>query len=77
MATAATPAVFKQDSTEHAAVIKEVFKGTGLFPVIGETTTVPTSTPKVANKFTVYVKDFADSIQFSKDLFDFTTHFAI
>ena len=74
MATAATPAVFKQDSTEHAAVIKEVFKGTGLFPVIGETTTVPTSTPKVANKFTVYVKDFADSIQFSKDLFDDNMH---
>ena len=74
MATAATPAVFKQSSTEHAAVIREVFKGSGLFPVIGETTAVPVSTPRVANKYTSYVKDFANSIEFSKDLFDDNMH---
>lgn len=74
MATANTAAIFKPATTTHAAVIREVFKGTGLFPVIGETSVVPTSTPKVANKFTSYVKDFADSIQFSKDLFDDNMH---
>jgi hypothetical protein len=44
--------------------------GSSLFPAIGETTNVPLSTPKVANKLTTYIKDFAKGIEISKNLFD-------
>lgn len=74
IATAATAALFKPMQTTHAAYIEEIFKGSGLFPVIGETTTVPVSTPKVANKLTTYIKDFANSIEISKNLFDDNMH---
>lgn len=70
IATANTAAIFKPLQTTHAAYIEEIFKGSGLFPVIGENTTVPVSTPKVANKLTTYIKDFANSIEISKNLFD-------
>ncbi len=62
IATAMTPALFKQSATTHAAYIEQIFKGSGLFPVVGETQTVPQSTPQVANQLTSYIKDFADSI---------------
>lgn len=74
IATANTAAVFKPMNTTHAAYIEEIFKGSGLFSVIGETTAVPVSTPKVANKLTTYIKDFANSIEISKDLFDDNMH---
>ena len=74
IATAQTGAIFKQVTTDHAAYIGEVNKGTGLWNIIGETQTVPTSNPSVRNKYTVYVKDFADSIELSKDLFDDNMH---
>lgn len=74
IATANTAAIFKPLNTTHAAYIEEIFKGSGLFPVIGETTTVPVSTPKVANKLTTYIKDFANSIEISKNLFDDNMH---
>lgn len=70
IATANTSAIFKPLQTAHAAYIEEIFKGSGLFPIIGETSTVPTSTPKVANKLTTYIKDFAQGIEISKNLFD-------
>jgi hypothetical protein len=74
IATASTAAIFKPLQTEHAAYIEEVFKGSGLFPSIGETTTVPLSTPKVANKLTTYIQDFAQGIEISKNLFDDNLH---
>lgn len=74
IATANTAALFKPLQTEHAQYIEEVFKGSGLFPVIGETQTVPLSTPQVANKLTTSVKDFAQGIEISKDLFDDNLH---
>lgn len=74
IATAQTGALFKPVTTDHAAYIGEINKGTGLWNVIGETQTVPTSTPSVRNKYTVLVKDFADSIELSKDLFDDNMH---
>lgn len=74
IATANTAAIFKPRITEHAQYIEEVFKGSGLFPVIGETQTVPLSTPQVANKLTTSVKDFAQGIELSKDLFDDNLH---
>ena len=74
IATAQTAALFKPVTTDHAAYIGQVNKGTGLWNVIGETQTVPTDTPAVRNKYTVYVKDFANSIELSKDLFDDNMH---
>lgn len=74
IATANTGELFKPLQTEHAAYIEEVYKGSGLFPVVGETQAVPISTPKVANKLTTYVKDFAQGIELSKDLFDDNMH---
>jgi len=69
-----TPALFKQVTTTHAAYIEEVFKGSGLFPKVGEVQTVPTATPRVANKFTVLIEDFAQGISISKNLFDDNMH---
>lgn len=73
-ATALTAAIFKPLQTTHAAYIEEVFQGSGLFDSIGETATVPLSTPRVANKKTTYIKDFAKGIEISKDLFDDNMH---
>ena len=74
IATAKTEAIFKPLTTEHAAYIEEVFAGSGLFSNIGETTVVPISTPKVANKLTTYIKDFAKGIEISKNLFEDNMH---
>ncbi len=74
IATANTGVIFKPVTTDHAAYIGEINKATGLWNKIGETQTVPTSNPAVRNKYTVYVQDFADSIEISKDLFDDNMH---
>ncbi len=70
MTRCTNPMIFKQETTDKAFDIEEVFRGTNLFPIITETQTVPTSTPKVANKITTAIKDFAESVELSKDLFD-------
>lgn len=74
IATAQTASLFKPVQTEHAAYIEETFKGSGLFSVISESAAVPASTPRVANKLTTLVKDFAQKIEISKDLFDDNMH---
>lgn len=74
IATANTAAIFKPLTTTHAAYIEQIFKGSGLFPVVGETQTVPQSTPHVANQLTTYIKDFAQGIEISKNLFDDNMH---
>lgn len=74
IATARTAELFKPLETTHASYIAEVFKGSGLFPKIGETQAVPTSTPAVANKQTTIVSDFASGIEISKNLFDDNMH---
>lgn len=73
-ATAQTAALFKPLDTTHAAYIEEIFKGVGLFSIIGETQQVPAGTPRVTNKLTTYIKDFAQSIPLSKNLFDDNMH---
>jgi len=45
-----------------------------LFPVIGETQVVPQSTPQVTNQITTYIKDFASSIEVSKNFIDDNMH---
>lgn len=74
IATAQSGELFKPVQTTHASHIAEVYKGSGLFPIIGEVSTVPLSTPSVANKQTTLVKDFASGIEISKDLFDDNMH---
>lgn len=74
IATASTEALFKPMTIDRAAYIEEVYKGAGLFPIIGETATVPTYQPIVGNKLTTFVKDFAQGVELSKDLFDDNMH---
>ncbi len=74
IATANTGVIFKPVTTEHAAYIGEINKPTGLWNKVSEVQTVPTSNPAVRNKYTIYVQDFADSIEISKDLFDDNMH---
>lgn len=73
-ATANTSALFKPIQTEHSAWIQQINKGSGYFSPIGETQTVPLSTPHVTNQQTIVVQDWANSIQISKDLFDDNLH---
>lgn len=70
VARATTGDIFKPQETTHAAWIQSVNKGSGLFPVVGETQSVPLSTPHVTNKQTTLVSTFAQGIDISKQLFD-------
>lgn len=74
IATANTGMLFKPINIDRAAYIGEVNKATGLYPIIGEVQTVPLTTPKVTNKYTILVKDFASGIEISKDLYDDNMH---
>ncbi len=74
MTTCKNDAIFKQMTIDRAAYIEEVYKGINLYSAIGETQTVPSSVPKVANKLTSYVKDYGNSVELSKDLFDDNMH---
>ena len=70
MTTCKNALIFRQETTDKAYDIEQVYRGVNLFPIISETQTVPTSTPKVTNKITTAIKDFAESVELSKDLFD-------
>lgn len=72
--TAKNAMIFRQETTDRAFDIEEVFKGVNLAPIITESQTVPTSTPKVANKITTAIKDFGQSVELSKDMFDDNMH---
>ncbi len=74
VAHATTASIFKPIETTHAAWIQSINKGSGLFPAIGETATVPLSTPAVRNKQTTLVQTFAQGIDISKQLFDDNMH---
>lgn len=69
-ATAENGKLFKVTNTTHSAYIGEVNMSSGLWSPIGETQVIPESTPRVANKYTIAVSDFANGISISKDLFD-------
>ncbi len=70
VARATTGEIFKPIETTHAAFIQSINKGSGLFPAIGETVTVPISVPHVTNKQTTLIATFAQAIPISKQLFD-------
>jgi hypothetical protein len=74
VARATTADIFKPQETTHAAWIQSINKGSGLFPAIGETATVPLSTPHVTNKQTTQILTFAQGIDISKQLFDDNMH---
>ncbi len=74
VAHATTAEIFKPQETTHAAWIQSINKGSGLFPAIGETQTVPLSVPHVTNKQTTQVLTFAQGIDISKQLFDDNMH---
>lgn len=74
VAHATTASIFKPQDTTHAAWIQSINKGSGLFPAIGETVTVPLSTPHVTNKQTTQILTFAQGINISKQLFDDNMH---
>ena len=74
VAHATTAEIFKPQETTHAAWIQSINKGSGLFPAICETATVPLSTPHVTNKQTTQILTFAQGIDISKQLFDDNMH---
>jgi len=74
VARATTAEIFRPQETTHAAWIQSINKGSGLFPAIGETATVPLSTPHVTNKQTTQILTFAQGIDISKQLFDDNMH---
>ena len=74
VAHATTAEIFKPQETTHAAWIQSINKGSGMFPAIGETQTVPLSTPHVTNKQTTQILTFAQGINISKQLFDDNMH---
>ena len=73
-ATASTPAIFRQATTDRASHIEETIKKVGLFPKISESQNVPTETPQVTNKKTTLIADFAEGVNVSKNMFDDDQH---
>lgn len=71
---ATSQSIFKQDSTDKAAVITEVFKGTGLWGARAEDQDVPQATPRVSNQQSFIVTNFAQSVDISKNFFDDDQH---
>src|SRR6185369_7011336 len=72
--TAKTGNLFKPQQIDRLAFIGEINADVPLWSSIGETQNVPEFTPKVTNKYTINVLDFAGSIAISKDLFDDNMH---
>jgi hypothetical protein len=74
IATAENGKLFKKIPIDRAAYIGEVNQGSAKWRKIGEVSTVPVAQPRVRNKYTISVSDFADSIEISKNLFDDNMH---
>ncbi len=75
MATAETPAIFKQATMDNAAWIEATLSGGGGFwDEKAEEQPVSQGNPRVANKVTYFAKTFAKSLQISKEYFDDNGH---
>lgn len=74
IATAQTASVFKQSTTDRAAVIVDQFMGSGYFESRSELQDVPTGTARVGNQKTFSVTNWAKSIDISKNLMDDDQH---
>jgi len=77
LATAETPGVFMQDTTDRAAVIVEQFMGPGYFEARAETADLASGTARVGNQKTFSVLNYAKQIDISKNLMDDDQHSVI
>lgn len=74
LATAENGTIFRQDTTDRAAVIIEQFMGTGYFEARGEEQDVPAGQFKVGNQKTFSVVNYDKSLDISKNYFDDDQH---
>lgn len=74
IATVDSGEVFKQETTDRAAVITEQFMGTGYFENRTEVQDVPSGTARVGNQKTFSVTNWAKSTDISKNLMDDDQH---
>ena len=77
IATAETPDVFNQLTTEQAAEQWEVFAGVGSWELRQEEQDLPQGTPRIGNKITFNVVEFAKSVDIPKHFFDDAKHNAV
>lgn len=59
---------------DRAAYVEEIFMGSPLYSNLGETSIVPSTTPRAGNKLTTYVQDYGESKDISKNFFDDNMH---
>ena len=75
MATAETPAVFKQDTMDNAAHIEAVSSGAGGFWMTkAEEEDVRFASPRVDNKVSYFAVTYAKALKVSKEYFDDNEH---
>lgn len=65
-----SPEVFKIRNIQNAAHIEETYAGSGYFKRSGETSTFPQDKVVVANRRTVIIADFMQSLELSKTWFE-------
>ena len=70
IASATDTLVFQQGNATNAAKILEVYKGVGLWGTRAEEQDVPQSSPRVGDKKTFSVLNYANSVDISKNFFD-------
>ena len=61
-ASANTPAIFHQDTTDRQAVIMELYKGVGYWQSKAEEQDVPSLTPRIGNQKTFTVSEYAGAV---------------
>lgn len=74
IATAETAAIFKQETVDNAAIIGEIFQGSGLWSERAEEQDVQKSTPRFDDKYTYSVVNYSNSVEISKNFFDDNMH---
>lgn len=73
-AVADTPEVFIQDNTDRAAVIMEVFKGSGLWEETAEQEAYRGDTPRVNDQITFTVAKFTKKVHISEEFLEDELH---
>lgn len=73
-ATAETPAIFNQDSTDRASVITEIFKSTGLWEQTDESEDYKSGTFRTGNQQSFAVLKYTKKLPISEELFKDDQH---
>lgn len=73
-ASAEDSMVFRQETTDRASVISEMYSGAGYFEERAELQDVTSATPRVGNQKTTAILNYAKSIDISKNFFDDDQH---